>query len=163
MNNASNWENVDMAAAEKLFYIAVAYYKAMDCTIERLKITHPEEGSTAKDDIRELGLLIPAAMLASFWLELSLKALCALDRGGYRKTHDVAKIYQDLNASTRDDLKARFTGGKIEDTLDRCKQAFEKVRYIHSATLGDGEGVVGSDIAKIACRHIQDRKPEWKP
>ena len=73
-------------------------------------------------------------ILAVFTLEIALKVLLMQESQKPRNTHDLTKLFEDLNPDTRQRLTNAIPD--LRTTFDQHRHAFEKMRYPYESSDG---------------------------
>jgi HEPN domain-containing protein len=108
---------------ENIFAQADGFHRALELLMEN-----------SPNDQRAAALVPPVCVLAAFTIELMLKGLICIERGGSPpRGHDLLALFDELSAPTRKRLEAMWTPREPELGLALAagRKAFEQVRYFY--------------------------------
>ena len=86
----------------------------------------------SKNNVSYGWLVTPLVVLISFSCEAGLKSLLLKSNKQPKKTHDLFKLFTELDADTQDRIKKNITSTEFEATLKKSSKTFEEWRYLES-------------------------------
>ena len=79
------------------------------------------------------GLAQSASIILPFAVEIALKSILTLRRGTFPKSHDLRRLYEELDEGDRASIAERYkvrTGASLDECLERHKDMFVAFRYL---------------------------------
>ena len=158
--------------ARKIFELAEQFHRASSILLSAF-------------DQKNIQVIPPSFTCIAFSLELYLKSLITLEKGGYTKgNHNLEKFIEMLNPDTKDKLRLYaiaiaepqikqfqdFAKAKglpplpdfdFDAALTASKNAFVNWRYVYEENFKENEGWQASEIILAVRKIILELHPEW--
>jgi len=130
-------------------------------------------GAIDTDDLLKASLFTPEVVLEVLQLDLLMKVLHILDRGGYQGQQSPDELFNGLDAGTKDRVRKHYNritafdqcgpcaDVSIDGILEIIRSTFKEYRFYPISTFVDRQGSTAMNVASAAMAVIHEDHPEW--